>query len=44
MDTKNKLRDFNYISLKSKFTTAEEKDNKLFRYHINEARRKARTD
>jgi hypothetical protein len=34
MDTKNMLKDFNYISLKSKFTMAEEKDNKLFRYHI----------
>lgn len=33
------LKDFNYISLKSKFTTSEEKDNKLFRYHINEATR-----
>jgi len=28
------LKDFNYISLKSKFTMAEGKDNKLFRYHI----------
>jgi len=37
MDTQNMLKDFNYISLKSKFTMAEEQDNKLFRYHINEA-------
>jgi len=39
MDTTNMLKDFNYISLKSKFTMAKEKDNKLFQYHINEATR-----